>query len=390
MKTPISDPVKILESAYSNALNEFRKDRGESFLACININARRWIEVIAKNCEKQKAVVTALITSLTKKIESPSQDIRYHKVELPGGYSARTFDTRYVTPFLKGRMPRIAMKESGWLTRSIEQPHAFTLKPLFPGKISNEQVKKAFLEVLNDIEVNNADPWQYLIGLFILLIHELSNVQATIISMPPIRIEKEIEIETVIDYLRSHFFAHYTSPGASKLPVIAIHSLYQVMVRELGRYRGKRLEPLMSHISPDMRAGRVGDIEVTDENGECFEAVEIKHNIPIDAVMVDDAYKKFKHTPIKRYYLLTTAEPYMRSEEEWNVKILLGRIRKDHGCEVIVNGLMQSIKYYLRLIRSPKLFLNVYTHALKVDAEKASEIKEEHLKKWSQILEAIK
>jgi DNA (cytosine-5)-methyltransferase 1 len=118
--------------------------------------------------------------------------------------------------------------------------------------------------------------------------------------------------------------------------------------------------------------------------------VEIKHNIPIDAVMVDDAYKKFKHTPIKRYYLLTTAEPYMRSEEEWNVKILLGRIRKDHGCEVIVNGLMQSIKYYLRLIRSPKLFLNVYTHALKVDAEKASEIKEEHLKKWSQILEAIK
>jgi hypothetical protein len=32
----------------------------------------------------------------------------------------------------------------------------------------------------------------------------------------------------------------------------------------------------------------------------------------------------------------------------------------------------------------------VYTNALKVDAEKASEIKEEHLKKWSQILEAIK
>ena len=390
MKTPISDPVKILESAYSTALNEFRKDRGKSFLAGLNINAKRWIKVVAENCEKQKAVVTALITSLTKKIESPSQDIRYHKVELPGGYSARTFDTRYVTPFLKGKMPRIAMKESGWLTRSIEQPHAFTLKPLFPGKISNEQVKKAFLEILNDIEVNKADPWQYLTGLFILLIHELSKVQATIISMPSIRIEKEMEIDTVVDYLKSHFFAHYTSSGASKLPVIAIYSLYQVMVKELGRYRGKKLEPLMSHISPDMRAGRVGDIEVTDENGRCFEAVEIKHNIPIDSVMVDDAYKKFKHTPIKRYYLLTTAEPYIRSGEERNVKTLINRIRKDHGCEVIVNGLMQSIKYYLRLIRSPKLFLNVYTHALKADAEKASEIKEEHLKKWSQILGAVK
>ena len=389
MKTP-KDPAEILESAYNTALREFRKDKGKSFLANLNVKAKKWVEVVAENCEKQKAVVTALITSLTKKIESPSQDVRYHKVELPGGYSARTFDTKYVTPFLKERMPRIAMKESGWLTRSIEQPHPFTLKPLFPGKISAKHVKNAFLEILNDIEVNKADPWQYLIALFILLIRETSRVQATIISMPPIHIEKEIEIDTVIDYLKSHFFTQYASPGASKLPVIAIHSLYQIMIKELKRYQGKKLEPLMSHISPDIRAGRVGDIEVTDENGNCFEAVEIKHDIPIDAIMIDDAYKKFKHTPIKRYYLLTTAEPYIRSGEEWNIKILISRIRKEHGCEVIVNGLMQSIKYYLRLIKSPKLFLNVYTNALKVDAEKASEIKEEHLKKWSQILEAIK
>lgn len=390
MKIPAKDPQEILESVYNTALNEFRKDKGESFVAGLNAKAKKWIEVIAENCEKQKAVVTALITSLTKKIESPSQDVRYHKVELPGGYSARTFDTKYVTPFLKEKMPKIAMKESGWLTRSIEQPHPFTLNPLFPGKISNTHVKNAFLEILNDIEVNNADPSLYLTALFILLIRKLSKVQATISSMPSVHVEREIEIDTIIDFLKSHFFAHYTSSGASKLPVIAIHSLYQIMTKELKRYRGKRLEPLLSHIAPDLRAGRVGDIEVTDENGKCFEAVEIKHNIPIDAVMVDDAYKKFKHTPIKRYYLLTTAEPYIRTGEEWNIKIVTSRIRKDHGCEVIVNGLMQSIRYYLRLIRSPKLFLKVYTDALKVDAEKASEIKEEHLKKWAQILETLK
>jgi hypothetical protein len=34
----------------------------------------------------------------------------------------------------------------------------------------------------------------------------------------------------------------------------------------------------------NQRAGRVWDIEVTDENGNCFEAVEIKHDIPIDAL----------------------------------------------------------------------------------------------------------
>lgn len=383
------DPEKILESAYNNAFNEFRKDKGASFLTSLNANARSWIEIIAKNSEKQKGVVAALITSLTKKIETPTQDVRYHKVELPGGYSGRTFDTQYVTPFLKKKIPRIAMKESGWLTRSIEQAHPFTLKPLFPGKISNKRVKDAFLQILNDIEVNKADPLQYLVGLFILLIHEASKIQATISSIPTIPTEREIEIDLIIDCLKSHFFARYASSGASKLPVIAIYSLYIIMTRELIRYRNKKLEPLMSHISPDLRAGRIGDIEVTDEKGGCFEAVEIKHGIPIDSIIVNDAYKKFKRTTVKRYYLLTTADPFVKSGEEWSIKTLVSQIRKDHGCEIIINGVMQSIKYYLRLIKSPKQFIKVYTDMLKKDAVKAAEIKKEHLKEWSKILKRL-
>jgi hypothetical protein len=36
--------------------------------------------------------------------------------------------------------------------------------------------------------------------------------------------------------------------------------------------------------------------------------------------MIDDAYKKFEHTPIKRYYLLTTAEPYIEAERNGTSK----------------------------------------------------------------------
>jgi DNA (cytosine-5)-methyltransferase 1 len=390
LTTP-KDPTEILESAYEKAYDEYNKDKGKSFLEKLNNNAREWIEVIATNSEKQKGVVTALITSLTKKIESPSQDVRYHKKELQGGYSARVFDTRYVTPFLKRKIPRVAMKESGWLTRSIEQMHPFTLNPPFPGKISDKKVKNAFLQILNDIEENKSDPKLYLIALFIMLINETSKVQDTIYSMPLINVEKDIEIDTIIYCLKSHFFANYHSVGhgASKLPVIAIYSLYQIMINEVERYQGKNLAPLMSHLSPDQRSGMVGDIEITDEKGNCFEGVEIKYNIPIDHTMIEDAYNKFKETPIKRYYLLTTAEPHIQNGEEQKIKESINRIKKEHGCEVIVNGVMQSIKYYLRLIRSPKIFLDIYTNALIEDANKSSEIKKGHLDMWKQILNSL-
>ncbi|MHA1832448.1 MAG: hypothetical protein ACTSV7_00535 [Candidatus Baldrarchaeia archaeon] len=385
----IKEPQKILEDAYNKAVGEFQKDKGKSFLSNLNAKARNWLTIIAKNCEKQKAVVSALITSLTKKLENPSQDVRYHKVELPGGYSGRTFDTRYVTPFLKKKFPRIAMKESAWLTRSIEQPHAFTLRPRFPGKIQNKQVKEAFLQLLEDIEVNKADPMRYLVAMFILLTQEASKVQTTISSIPRVPAVKEIEIDLIINCLKSHFFAHYSSHGASKLPVIAIYSIYKIMVKELNRYHDKKLEPLMSHVSPDMRSGRIGDIEVRDKNNECFEAVEVKYGIPIDSVMVKDAYKKFSSTRVRRYYLLTTAKPYIKQGEEWNIKSLKRQIRKDHGCEVIVNGIMQSIKYYLRLLRSPTQFINVYTETLKLDAAKTAELKKEHIQKWSEIINRL-
>lgn len=51
------------------------------------------------------------------------------------------------------------MKESGWLTRSLEQNIPYELD--FLGKIQNKNVKAAFLNILNDVEVNGADSEKY-------------------------------------------------------------------------------------------------------------------------------------------------------------------------------------------------------------------------------------
>jgi len=70
-------------------------------LRSLNNSQKEWLNSIIDNAESFKAVLTVLTTSLVKKIEDPTQDVRYHKVELDGGYSGRTYDTKSVTPFLR-------------------------------------------------------------------------------------------------------------------------------------------------------------------------------------------------------------------------------------------------------------------------------------------------
>ena len=80
----MANPQEILENAYQKALS-----------ATGNLNPEQvlWVQAIVTHSETQKAVLAALITSLTKKLETPTQDIRYHKIELPNGYSGRVYDT---------------------------------------------------------------------------------------------------------------------------------------------------------------------------------------------------------------------------------------------------------------------------------------------------------
>jgi len=376
---------KILEESYKVAINEVKRDGGEIVLKKLKDNQRDWLFKIVSNAESFRAILTVLTTSLVKKIETPKQDIRYHKNELRGGYSGRSFDTKFITPFFKKYFPRYAMKESGWLTRSIEQPHPFTLK--FPGKIRNKDVKNAFLQILHDVEENKTNPQNYLVALFILLIRELKHSRS-LLAEDKIRIQKKtLTINLVVECLKTHFFAKYKNAGASRLPVIAIYSVYEILLRDIARYKGKKLLPLKSHVASDIKAKEIGDIEIIDSKTKSiFEGVEIKHGIPIDFLIVRDVYEKIKDIPIERYYILTTAEPNIRKDEEQKVLQFVNEVRKKHGCEIVVNGLIPSLKYYLRLIQNLDEFIVYYSKNIKLEASISTVIKIEHLKKWDEIM----
>ncbi|MCY4216481.1 MAG: hypothetical protein OXC92_05815 [Flavobacteriaceae bacterium] len=101
---------------------------------------------------KNKSCVSVTLTLLYKKIENPFQDIRKHQDGMEGGFSGRTLDTKIITPFLT-KENFSHNKESGWLTRSFEQPHPYDSS--YPGKITPKSLKEKFLNLIHSIEEKN-------------------------------------------------------------------------------------------------------------------------------------------------------------------------------------------------------------------------------------------
>lgn len=54
--------------------------------------------------------------------------------------------------------------------------------------------------------------------------------------------------------------------------------MYEVLLEELDRYKGKKLNPLESHSAADSQTGAVGDIEIVNPDGTVFEGVELTYS----------------------------------------------------------------------------------------------------------------
>lgn len=196
----------------------------------------------------------------------------------------------------------------------------------------------------------------------------------------PLAKKSKYSIAEIIDLLTKHF-AQTNQVGTARLPVLAIYSVYQVIIKEIGRYENKILQPLGSHTSADLRSGDIGDIQINDKNGKPFEGVEVKYGKLIDHVLVEDAFEKIKQYPVDRYYLLSTE--ITTGDELAKIQTIIDQISTQHGCQVIVNGLVPTIKYYLRLINDTDDFIQNYTENVINDPA----IKIDHKRAWKNLVE---
>lgn len=264
----------------------------------VNKKTKEFIKSIGGKINTQKGVFTVLVTLITHKIIDSKQDIRKHQASMSGGFSGRSIDFSFITPTLK-ELGLPSMAESGWLTRSLEQPYPYNLD--YNGKISNKVVKEAFLNVLDFVEKN---PKSAKNVLRLLLAEAIISKNDAIVEIIPLENVEKLTIENIVNALDEHFRTKYKTHGGSKLPVLAFFAIYKSLIKEIGRYKDCNLAEMGSHTASDRTSKSAGDIEIF-KNENLFEAIEIKLDKAIDSTMVRKAIEKISRYNPNRYYILS-------------------------------------------------------------------------------------
>lgn len=327
--------------------------------------------IIGDKCLERKGVYTVLVTLLYYKYLHPQQDVRIHQAQLPNGFSGRSFDTAHVTPVLK-KVGLPAMAESGWLTRSLEQPYPYDFN--YNGKIP-ATLKLPFLRSLDFVEKHKDCALNML---RLVLERAIAVSQQNKIVITPLINPERLTIDKIINAIHEHFNKHYKTHNGAKLPVLAFFAIYECLIKELQRYKACQLGPLSSLTACDKTNKASGDIEIF-QSGNLFEAIEIKLNKKVDGQIlrvVED--KIYKWNP-KRYYILSVSG--INEEDKEEILEVVQRVQQNHGCQIIINGLLPTIKYYLRLISDLRAFVEIYSSIVQDDTE----LQTAHKKAWNEI-----
>lgn len=365
-----------LDAALSQAKQFFNSTNSHDF--DLSERFKDALDAVSSLSGKATTGFTNIITCLAIKAAKPEVDIRYHQTQIqnqttrPAGFNFRGVSETVVAPWLSALTFEGA--KSGWQTRTFERPKPYMMS--YDENIGD--IKNAFLTCFDEVEENEQSAVDGLAYLMLLQLIRREGKQITL-SVP-----KTKDIALILSIFSQHFFHRYeSSKGASRLPVLAFYAIYQVMIGELERFKGKELKSLEEHSAADSQTGATGDIEVIiSETGEVFEALEIKHSIQPNIGIIQDVRRKIMAKAVDRYYVLTTHE---NCEPDETLKPVIANIQQMYGCQIIVNGALSTLKYYLRLLSDPSKIFPKYTELLKTERTVAHE----HREVWNEITTSV-
>lgn len=340
------------------------------------------LNTIFANIDTATSGYLNLITCLICASLNEEIDPRFHRKpgkgmpepESPNGwFSGRTVSEKVIYPWMELRGFRTA--KSGWQTRTYERPNPYTLD--YPENIA--VIKEPFLEIL-DFASKNKSELQKLVAYLLRKEIEYKKQKGELVdSVSKNNIGNEVLIIDVISALEKHF----ASPNSAHLPVIAIYSIYELLINEVDNYSELILKELESHQASDLRTGSVGDIELEDSDADVIEGVEVKHGIEIDLPILLRAKEKILKSSLKRYYILTTHPSCAAINNE--VLDVIRDVYSTHGCQIIVNGVIPTIRYYLRMCSNPSDFINNYSKNI----VSQSSVTTEHLEVWKAVQDKL-
>lgn len=360
------DLRKTLDELYVEAEHAFELD--DLTAAEVTLD-RDLFEKVRQLGQTNHAARGVALTLFAYKSLDEGQDIRSHMTGHPGGFNARGVDTEATIPFLAAQSLHRSV-ESHWMTRvfAIAGPMRRDMEIKTVPKVAGPLVAET-VEAVNDLaaEAARAAAVVLLVGMI-----EERNRGRVELARP-----KLLTIEQIVWLLQEHFWKKYEK-NAPRLPQVAIYAAYECLVPSVDRYRDCELAPLLRMKAADRKAGTVGDVVVL-QGDVPFEAVEVKHGEPISTIHMTEAIAKLETAAARRYFILSTAG--ITDHDRQEIVGLAAQFRKSNGCEIVTNGVIESVRYYLRLLEDPVEFVNRYATLVQEDPD----LGYEHRIAWNEI-----
>lgn len=358
----------VLSAEYSNAEIAIRTG---DFSDIQQTLGQECFDAVKKLGDIRHAARGVALTLCAYKSVVPSQGIRYHKADHEGGFAGRSVDAGATVPFLMKHGLTYNV-ETHWLSQTFS-----FAGPYLRGTVLKTQPKAAgplLVDIVNRVE-ESPEPHVFAVSVVRLLLCCLIEER----NQGQIDLEKpkDLTIDQVISLLTAHFDMHYEK-NAPRLPQLALYAIYGCIVVSMERYHGLVLAPLERMKAANRKSGSVGDVDVLKLD-QPVESVEVKFGKPVSVIDVNEAIQKIKSKTVERYLILSTAG--IEAAEVSEIEHRLKEFKRTNGCEIIVNGVLESIKYYLRLIRSSTDFILKYTTLVEKDAD----LGYEHRVAWNKI-----
>ncbi len=361
----MQEPPEILRNAFKRASEQI----AEPIVSDSDIAKR--IELVVRNI-RNRACVRLLLACLLARIHKPELDIRkpYTEIRDSDAYSGRTYDERYVSPFIaEYYLP--CNPTTAFLTPALRNRNV-TLTPDVELEGRPKELYKSVLQLLADVYTKRVSAEDLLAEtircLLIFKDERKQRMQTLLAGLKSSEDMIPLSAEAIVTLIQQHLNCR----GSSRLPVLIVDAAYQAAERHLG----ERVLPLQAHTAADEQTGALGDLEITLINDDdVITSYEMKMK-KVTKLDINRALQKIRNVgkKIDNYTFITT-EIVDDQVNEYAKSIY----EKTEGIEVVILDCIGFIRHFLHLFHRLRFqFLEAYQRLLLEEPESSvrQELKE--------------
>jgi len=349
-------PDEILKHVYEDVSNTL----DQPLITFPSILAN--IELVSQNINNRACVRVILACSLAK-IHLEEIDIRkpYTEIGSEDTYSGRTFDERYIAPFITMyELP--CNSTTAFLTPALRNRNT-VLTPELNLSGRPKEIYRAMLELLSDVHKERISAHQLLgetIRQLIILRNEKKQRMASLISsLNSAGDDVQLSAEQIIKLVEQHL----ATKGASRLPVLIVAAAYATA----SPYLHESVLPLEAHNAADRQTHALGDVEVVLQvNGNivtCYEMKMKRVTIGDIDLAVQEKLSRTTHR-IENYIFITTER--IDPEVSEYAKSMYDRM----NVEFVILDCIGFLRHFLHLFHRHRLtFLDAYQELLLAEPE---------------------